>query len=77
MQNLKKQVKMIQMKNKFKEMKKIKKWDHNQIQRHGMMMKILILMKVMMSLDSILQSKLKKSYIKKIQTKQISMIKKT
>ena len=44
MQNLKKQVKMIQMKNKFKEMKKIKKWDHNQIQRHGMMMKILIQM---------------------------------
>jgi hypothetical protein len=42
-----------------------------------MMMKILILMKVMMSLDSILQSKHKKSFSKKIKTKQISMIKKT
>jgi hypothetical protein len=42
-----------------------------------MMMKILILMKVMMSLDSILQSNNKKSFSKKIKTKQISMIKKT
>jgi hypothetical protein len=72
---LKKQVESIQRKKKIKEKKQIKKWDSSQIPMHGMMKKILILMKVTMSLDSILPSKHKKIYLKNRLPNLISMIK--
>ncbi len=74
MQNLEKQVKIIQMKNNFKDMKLLKMRNHNQIERVFMIQ--LILMKIYVSLDSILLSKHKKLFFFKIQTK-LSMIKKT